>query len=302
MKPTQSAMPVLGYRHTRRPAGRPTRGKTAPNRLRRVDVFALLYAGSLLARTRGLLGRAYFVDLGYGATPVTTLESAMRLRSVNPTLPILGVEIDRKRVDAAQPFAGEGIEFRLGGFNLPLGIWQRGPWAGMPEHARMVRAFNVLRQYDEAAAHAAYDCMAAYVLPGGLLIEGTSTSDGSLWVANIARRTAVPLSPGESLPGDALWHMEALVFSQNFRRPFDPRLHQAVLPKHFIHHMASGHPVDDFMTTWRRSVLETAGYRVWGNRAWWVAAAKRLAAQGYSIDTRDRWLNRGYLLWLNPQL
>ena len=105
---------------SKKPIGLPTRGKTASNRLRRVDNFILLYEPSLLTRTDGLFQRSMFVDLGYGFDPRTTLESAERFRRVNPNLPILGVEIDKERVDAALPYADERTHFRLGGFNLPL--------------------------------------------------------------------------------------------------------------------------------------------------------------------------------------
>lgn len=86
------------------------------------------------------LPKSLFVDLGYGFDPRTTLESASRLRKSNPNLKILGAEIDKERVEAALPFADEKTFFRLGGFNLPL---QSG------EHVRLIRAFNVLRQYEE---------------------------------------------------------------------------------------------------------------------------------------------------------
>ncbi len=46
--------------------GQPARGKTAANRLRRVDNFILLYEPSLLTRTDDSFARALFVDLGYG--------------------------------------------------------------------------------------------------------------------------------------------------------------------------------------------------------------------------------------------
>ena len=57
---------------------------------------------------------------------MTTLQSAARLREVNPELPVLGVEIDPERVEAAQRYADERTFFRLGGFNLPLGTWPDG--------------------------------------------------------------------------------------------------------------------------------------------------------------------------------
>jgi hypothetical protein len=48
---------------SKKPEGQPTRGKTASNRLRRVDNFILLYEPSLLSRTDGLFADSLFVDL-----------------------------------------------------------------------------------------------------------------------------------------------------------------------------------------------------------------------------------------------
>src|SRR5574342_179305 len=166
-------------RSSQKPEGQPTRGKTASNRLRRVDNFILLYEPSLLTRTDGLFADAMFVDLGYGFDARTTLESAARFRRVNSALKILGVEIDKERVETALPFADEKTFFRLGGFNLPL---------KEDEHVRLIRAFNVLRQYEEKDFAPAYERLAGYILPGGLMIEGTSNPFGSIWVANVARR------------------------------------------------------------------------------------------------------------------
>jgi hypothetical protein len=166
-------------RVSKKPEGQPTRGKTASNRLRRVDNFILLYEPSLLTRRDGLFARALFVDLGYSFEARTTLESASRFRGVNPDLPILGVEIEKERVEAALPFADEKTFFRLGGFNLPL---KEG------EHVHLIRAFNVLRQYEEKDFAPAYERLADYVLPGGLMIEGTSNPFGSIWCANVARK------------------------------------------------------------------------------------------------------------------
>src|SRR5687767_6611255 len=81
---------------TKKPQGQPTRGKTASNRLRRVDNFILLHEPWLLTRTDGLFARALFVDLGYGFDARTTLESAARFRRINPHLPILAWRSTRK--------------------------------------------------------------------------------------------------------------------------------------------------------------------------------------------------------------
>lgn len=261
---------------SQKPLGQPTRGKTASNRLRRVDNFLLLYEPSLLTRTDGFFADSLFVDLGYGFDPRTTLESAQRFRRINPRLKILGVEIDRERVEAAQPFADEHTFFRLGGFNLPL---QAG------EHVRLIRAFNVLRQYEEADFAPAYEMLAQYVLPGGLMIEGTSTPYGQLWAANLARR----LENGQ-------WGMEALVFSTNFRLGFDPSEFQTILPKNFIHRVVPGEPIHRFFQAWKRAAAETAAAKTYGTRQWFIAAAERLAAKDWRLTLQRKWLARGYLI------
>ncbi|MCB0241484.1 MAG: methylase, partial [Anaerolineae bacterium] len=216
--------------------------------------------------------------------PVTALESAARLRRLNPQLPVLGVEIDPERVAVAQPFADALTAFRLGGFNLPL---------KPGESVRCIRAFNVLRQYEESEVAGAYDLLARSLLPGGLLVEGTSEPFGRLWVANVVRR-------GEGTEGNEgkqgkLAH-EALVFSTNFRLGFDPADFQAVLPKNLIHRVVPGEQINDFFATWKRAALETSAMQVWGTRQWFRAAALRLAELGYSVVTRPRLLNAGLLV------
>jgi hypothetical protein len=268
----------MNVRHTisKKPEGQPTRGKTATNRLRRVDNFILLYEPSLLARTDGLFQRSLFVDLGYGFDARTTLESAERFRRVNPNLPILGVEIDKERVDAALPYAGEITHFRLGGFNLPL---QAG------ESVRLIRAFNVLRQYEEKDFAPAYGHLAERVLPGGLMIEGTSNPFGSIWAANLVRKE------------EGGWKFEALVFSTSFRMGFDIADFQTVLPKNYIHHVIQGEPVYDFFEAWKHSAAETSPAKVFGLRQWFVASVESLAAKGYKIDLHKKWLAKGWLIW-----
>jgi hypothetical protein len=156
---------MVYHRISKKPDGQATRGKTASNRLRRVDNFLLLYEPSLLTRTDGLFVKSLFVDLGYGFDPRTTLESEARFRRLNPDLGILGVEIEKERVEAALSYADEKTFFRLGGFNLPLKEGER---------VRLIRAFNVLRQYQEKDFAPAYERLAQYVLSGGLMTEGTS--------------------------------------------------------------------------------------------------------------------------------
>jgi hypothetical protein len=300
----------------KRPIGQPTRGKTARNRLRRVDTFLALYDPELLRRADGAYEGAFFVDLGYGAEPFTTLESAQRLRRISPALPVLGVEIDPGRVAAAQPYADDLTHFRLGGFNLPLRLQAD----GAPETARVIRAFNVLRQYAEGDVAAAWEAMGRSLLPGGLLFEGTSEPYGRVWVANVLRRVddgrgpegrgtpplhrthgrgGVPLPsafPPSAPPPATPLRYEGLLFSTNFRLGFDPGQYQAVLPKNLIHRMTPGEPVYSMLEAWKRAARETMATRVWGPRQWFVAAAHRLAALGYPVALRRKLLAGGFLL------
>jgi hypothetical protein len=264
-------------RLSKKPEGQPTRGKTASNRLRRVDNFILLYEPSLLTRTDSLFADSLFVDLGYGFDARTTLESAARFRRLNPDLKILGVEIEKERVEAALPYADEKTFFRLGGFNLPL---KEG------EQVRLIRAFNVLRQYEEKDFAPAYERLAQYVLPGGLMIEGTSTPYGQIWTANLARR----LERGK-------WDMEALVFSTNFRTGFDITDFQAVLPKNIIHHVVPGEEIYDFLEAWKGAAAQSSAMKTYGPRQWFVHAAELLAQKGYKINLQKRFLAKGWMIW-----
>jgi hypothetical protein len=261
----------------KKPQGQPTRGKTARNRLRQVDHFVLRYDPGLLARQDGDFANALYVDLGYGAEATTTLESAERFRKLNPELRILGVEIDPARVAAAQPFADERTFFRLGGFNVPL----------LPgESIRLMRAFNVLRQYEADQVAPAWEQMGRGVLPGGLLIEGTSNPTGAIWAANVLRR------------GENAWQAEALVFFTNFHLGFDPGEFQTILPKNYIHRVIPGEPIYDFFAAWKAAANESSAAQTWGLRQWFIAAAERLAERGYGINLQRGWLAKGWLIWI----
>ncbi len=266
----------------KKPEGQTTRGKTAHNRLRQVDHFMLLYDPGLLVRKDGPFDQSLFVDVGYGEEPFTTLESAARFRRLNPALKVLGVEIDAERVARAQPYAGAATFFRLGGFNLPLE-------AG--ETVRAIRAFNVLRQYDQADVAPAWERLGQYVLPGGLLVEGTSNPTGGIWAANVLRRTE---------PGADPWQREALVFFTNFRLGFDPAEFQTILPKNYIHRVVPGQQIYDFFAAWKAAAAETSALQAWGLRQWYVAAAEALARRGYRINLRKKWLSKGWMIWEGP--
>ncbi len=255
---------------TSRPIGQATRGKTAPNRLRKTDTFLAVAFPEFVRHMPGL-----YVDLGYGFFPITSVETLHRLRRHNSGLRVLGVEIDPERVAAAQPFAEPGLEFRHGGFNLPLRPGER---------VSVVRAFNVLRQYDETAVEAALIALAQPLTPGGLILEGTSDPLGRLLTFNLFQMQPSGLA------------RTALVLAPSLSLAFQPRSFQAVLPKTFIHHAEPGGPIDRFFAAWHAAWQKARGLST-DPRKVFAQSAKRLADHsGYTLDRRPALLRRGFLV------
>jgi hypothetical protein len=230
-----------------RPVGAVTRGTTGHNRLRRADRWITAVHGRLLASAPGPL----VVDLGYGASPVTTLELFERLRRIRPDVEVTGVEIDPARVTAARPYAGPGLSFVLGGFELPV---SRPPI--------LVRAFNVLRQYGEAEAWEAWALLRSRLAPGGLVVEGTSSEIGhrAAWVTLDA---AGPVS---------------LTFATRFTGFGRPSDLAERLPKTLIHRNVPGEPVHALLRDMDRAWAVCAPYASYGVRRRWIATAGQLAA------------------------
>lgn len=256
----------------RKPLGQPTRGKTAPNRLRKTDTFLAVAFPAFIRHLPGL-----YVDLGYGAYPVTSQETLHRLRQLNPKVAVLGVEIDPARVAEAQPYAETGLAFRHGGFDLPL---ERG------ERVSVIRAVNVLRQYDEAAVAGALTALGAALTEDGLLIEGTSDPHGRLLAFTLYRKARTLASAG-------------VVLAPRVGAHFAPRALRAVLPKAFIHHAEPAGAIDRFFAAWEASWERVRGRALTPGQRF-VAAALDLAARGgYALDRRDALLRRGFL-WLGP--
>jgi hypothetical protein len=253
-----------------RPLGQPTRGKTAPNRLRKTDTFLAIAFPEFVRRMPGL-----YVDLGYGFYPVTSVETLHRLRRLNAALRVLGVEIDPARVEAARPFAEPSLEFRHGGFNLPL----------LPgERVSVIRAFNVLRQYDEDEVEAALAALSKPLTLGGLVLEGTSDPLGRLLTFNLYQQQPTGLA------------RTALVLAPSLSLGFQPRSFQAVLPKNFIHHAEPGGPIDVFFAAWQAAWQYARGLAT-DRREIFTQAALRLADRsGYKIDRRRALLRRGFLV------
>lgn len=252
-----------------KPLGQVTRGKTAPNRLRKTDTFLCVAYPELARRLPGL-----YVDLGYGAYPITAVETLHRLRRLNPRARVLGIEIDPQRVADAQPFAEPGLEFRLGGFNVPVRA---------DETVSVIRAFNVLRQYSESEVQAALQTMSAVLSVGGLLIEGTSDPLGRLLTFNLYRKTPAGLT------------YLNFVLAPSLRADFLPRQFQAVLPKNFIHHAEPGGAIDVFFGAWHAAWNHARQTSTNVRRVFYHAALRLCDHYGYAVDRRPALLTRGFL-------
>jgi hypothetical protein len=244
-----------------RALGEPTRGTTNPNRLRKVDRWLV---GTHWVRTA--LTRAddpLVVDLGYGSSPVTTVELASRLRPVQPTVRVLGLELDPDRVASAAPFAQPPwLDFRRGGFEL----------AGT--RPVLLRAFNVLRQYQEDDAASAWRTMLDRLAPDGLLVEGTCDEIGRrcCWVTLSAR-------------GPRTFSLACL--PSDIERPSDvaPRL-----PKSLIHRNVPGERIHTFLSELDDCWATAAPLAAFGPRARWVDAVRRFAERGWPVrDGQRRW-------------
>ena len=228
-----------------RALGLPTRGTTNANRLRRVDRWL---QATQVARLRDA-ARPLVVDLGYGSSAVTTLELAERLGPRVPRLEVVGLEIDPARVEAVRDDRDPPrVDFRVGGFEL----------AGL--RPVLVRAFNVLRQYDEESAALAWETMRSALAPGGVLVEGTCDEYGrrSAWVA---------LDPD----GPLTLTLSARVGDLDVPSDLAERL-----PKALIHHNVPGQPVHALLAALDAAWDRAAPYAAYGPRQRWVAACEGL--------------------------
>lgn len=240
-----------------RALGLPTRGTTNPNRLRRMD----RWIAATVRRTLRAAPDPLVVDLGYGTSAVTTVELFGRLRAIRPDVRVIGLEIDPGRVAAAQPAAGAGLDFRLGGFEL----------AGL--RPALIRAANVLRQYTEQSAAEAWTTMRAGLAGGGVIVEGTCDEIGrrACWV--LLDKTGP----------------RSLTLSCRVADISAPSVLAELLPKALIHHNVPGQPIHallaDFDAAWRAAAPSS----VFGPRQRWIAACATLGVIWPLLDGPARW-------------
>jgi len=239
--------------------GRVTRGTTGTNRLRRIDRWIATLPA--LRTTADPL----VVDLGFGASATTSLELYDRLTRTRADVEVIGIEIDPERVRLASEQAKTGVSFRLGGFEVPLPGQRR---------ATIIRAFNVLRQYDESEVLENWKRMSARLQPAGTLVEGTCSELGRVcsWVA---------------ITGEG---PQSLTVSLRLAELERPSIVAERLPKALIHRNVEGEPVHDFVEALDRHWQYNAALGSFGPSQRWIAVAKAMKADGWPVrGTQQRW-------------
>lgn len=202
------------------------------------------------------------VDLGYGAAPWTAVELQTRLRRVRPDVSVVGVEIDPERVAAAQPYVREGLSFVRGGFEVPVA-----------EPPTLIRAANVLRQYEEPQVWPVWQRLCGRLAPDGLLVEGTCDEIGRrhVWVA--LDRTGP----------------RTVTFAARLSTLDRPSDLAERLPKALIHRNVPGEPVHAFLRDFDRAWLTAAPYGALSARQRWLRAVAELARTWPVTDRPVRW-------------
>lgn len=241
------------------PLGRVTRGTTGVNRLRRVDRW--MAATPALRRADDPL----VVDLGYGASATTSNELHERLSAVRADVEVLGIEIDPERVRVASAAARPGVSFRLGGFEVPTDAGRR---------PAIIRAMNVLRQYEEAEVADAWARMTARLAPGGQLVEGTCNEVGRVgsWV---------------TLDADG---PRTFTISLRVAELEEPSIVAERLPKALIHRNVPGEPIHAFVSTLDEAWRDAAPYATFGPRQRWLRAVAAVHEAGWPVvDRPARW-------------
>jgi len=171
------------------------------------------------------------------------------------------VEIVRERVEAALPYARERLSFVRGGFNLPLD----------GRRPVVVRAMNVLRQYDETAAGEAWALLREQLDDDGVLVEGTCDEVG---------RRAVWVAVDRDGP-------RTVTFAARVDDLDRPGTLAERLPKALIHHNVPGERVHAFLVAWDRAWLRAGDVPA---RQRWADAAAALLDGGWRVARNPaRW-------------
>ena len=153
----------------------------------------------------------------------------------------------------------------LGGFEVPV------PRSRRPV---VIRAMNVLRQYDEGDVRDAWDRMAARLAPDGLLVEGTCDELGRIvtWVGIDADAAPRTLSLSLRLAGLQ-----------------QPSIAAERLPKALIHRNVPGERIHAFLVALDAEWDRAARVSPFGPVHRWETALGALRDGGWPLLAPGRW-------------
>jgi hypothetical protein len=176
---------------------------------------------------------------------------------------VVGLEIDPVRVAAAAGAADPPwLTFARGGFEL----------AGL--HPVLVRAMNVLRQYEESEVEDAWRTMTDALAPSGVLIEGTCDELGRLasWICLTAQGP------------------QTLTLAAKLSTLDNPATLAERLPKALIHRNVSGEPIHALIRALEDGWRDAAPYATFGPRQRWMRAVSAVRDAGWPVlDRPSRW-------------
>lgn len=184
---------------------------------------------------------------------------------------MVGVEIDPARVTASKPYEREGLEFRHGGFEIPL---------PEPERPSLIRAANVLRQYEEAEVAEVWARLCARLAPAGSQARAAGSSSRARATRSAMRHVWVALGPEGP---------RTVTFATRLGSLDRPSDLAERLPKALIHRNVPGEPVHAFLRDFDRAWAAAAPYASYGARQRWIRAVRDLTADWPVTDGAARW-------------
>lgn len=231
------------------------RARTRPGRLAAFDRWLSLSEQPLLAQP------GVVVDVGFGVSAVTTAELAAAL----PAHHVVGLEADVARLEAARR-EFPSLDLRQG-----LDALRE------VRNVRVVRIANVGRALTKDDVGALVREALALVVPGGVVLEGTTDVEGHVSAFHAWRH-------GEATP--------RLVLHTDGARGFSPWLFRDVLPRALRRDVRPGTPVHELLSAWaevwevNRTAAPAESY---------MRSAEALARQRDDLDVRH--LAEGFVAW-----
>jgi len=157
------------------------------------------------------------------------------------------------------------VSFVLGGFEVPLAGGRK---------ASVIRALNVLRQYDESQVLENWHRMVARLQPGGVLVEGTCNEVGRVgsWV------DVTTDGPQTFTIGLRLAELER------------PSIVAERLPKVLIHRNVEGERIHLFLIALDRHWQYNAALATYSPSQRWIATVRGLIGDGWPVrGSASRW-------------